>query len=506
MTTQLTLSELLGACVRVPPKWDRPVNEIRIDSREVRPGDLFFARRGTHLDARDFIDDAVAAGAVAAVYEGEGRLTRIGEGAIGVAVPNVAACLGHAADLYYGQPSHEVAVVGVTGTNGKTSVTHIAAQALRHIGGASSSGVIGTLGYGPIDGLETAPLTTPDAVTTQAQLARMRAAGLITALMEVSSHALDQGRVEGVRFVSAALTNLSRDHLDYHADMHAYARSKSLLFERDGLRYAVLNLDEQFGCRLLATVPASVRIIGYRVARPGERNRSSMVRSRVEIVGRLKRSDADGIVVEVHTAWGMAEMSSALVGYFNAHNLLAALGILLSLDVPLDRACAALQRARPIPGRMQRFGGDGYSPLVVVDYAHTPGALENALKALREQSRGRLWCVFGCGGDRDPGKRAQMGAVASTLADSLVITDDNPRTEDGWQIIEDIRGGLVDAEKVRIERDRMTAVRFAVSHANEGDVVLVAGKGHEPYQEIDGIRLPFSDAIAVEQVLEELVA
>ena len=534
MTALASLSELLGADAPGPEGSDLAVKALRVDSREVQPGDVFFARRGVHLDGRDFIDDAVAAGAVAVVYEAEssaevrslsGRRDQslVGSRAVGIVVPDVATCLGRAADRYYRQPSHEMAVVGVTGTNGKTSVTHCVAQALEamHSGvqqgqraggflgefpGGGRSGVIGTLGYGPIDHLEVAPLTTPDVLTTHSQLARMLASGVRTALMEVSSHALDQGRVAGVRFASAALTNLSRDHLDYHADMEAYARSKSLLFEQEGLRYAVLNLDESFGCRLLAQVPPSVRIIGYRVAQPGERRRSSMVRSRVEIVGRLKRATVDGIVVEVHTAWGVAEMCSALVGHFNAHNLLAALGILLSLDVPLDRACAALERVRPIPGRMQRFGGSGHSPLVVVDYAHTPGALENALKALRDQSEGRLWCVFGCGGDRDPGKRAQMGAVASLLADSLVITDDNPRTEDGWQIIEDIRNGLSDVEPVCIERDRLAAVRYAVTHANEGDVVLVAGKGHESYQEIDGVRRPFSDATAVEQVLQEVVA
>ena len=551
MTALASLSELLGADVPMPEGSDLAVKALRFDSREVQPGDVFFARRGVHLDGRDFIDDAVAAGAVAVVYEAEssaevrslagrrdqslagrrdqslaGRRDQslAGSRAVGIVVPDVATCLGRAADRYYRQPSHEMAVVGVTGTNGKTSVTHCVAQALEemHSGvqpgdhrgefrggeflGGGRSGVIGTLGYGPLDHLEVAPLTTPDVLTTHSQLARMLAAGVRTALMEVSSHALDQGRVAGVRFASAALTNLSRDHLDYHADMDAYARSKSLLFEQEGLRYAVLNLDDSFGCRLLAQVPPSVRIIGYRVAQPGERRRSSMVRSRVEIVGRLKRATVDGIVVEVHTAWGVAEMCSALVGHFNAHNLLAALGILLSLDVPLDRACAGLERVRPIPGRMQRFGGSGHSPLVVVDYAHTPGALENALKALRDQSEGRLWCVFGCGGDRDPGKRAQMGAVASLLADSLVITDDNPRTEDGWQIIEDIRNGLSDVEPVCIERDRLAAVRYAVTHANEGDVVLVAGKGHESYQEIDGVRRPFSDATAVEQVLQEVVA
>ena len=472
------------------------------DSREVLPGDVFFARTGRCIDARRFVDAACEAGAVAAVYVGGGEVRRHPGGAWLVPVDDLPACLGRAAARFHGHPSRALEVVGVTGTNGKTSVAHLVARAMALVHRTPSRcAVLGTLGYGSLDRLEPAPLTTPDPITVHRWLADMRGAGVRHVVMEVSSHALDQGRVAGVRYTTAVFTNLSRDHLDYHRDMRAYGRSKRRLFETEGLRFAVINLDDGFGRRLLGQVPESVRLLGHRLAGDRASERVPSCRSRLEIVGRLMRSGAAGLELLIHTPWGEGAIRSRLLGRFNAQNLLGALSVLLSLDVGLDAACRALSGVGPVAGRMQCLGGRDRTPLVVIDYAHTPDALASALRALRDQSRGRVWCVFGCGGDRDPGKRPQMGAVASALADSLVITDDNPRGEDGWRIIEEIRAGVTDASRVRVERDRRAALRFAVEHAASEDVVLVAGKGHETCQEIGGVRRPFNDAAEVRRLL-----
>ena len=411
--------------------------------------------------------------------------------------------MARAAARFYAHPSRSLQVVGVTGTNGKTSVSHFVARAMTRISGTSSCcAVLGTLGHGNLDRLEPSPLTTPDAISVHRQLADMKSGGARQVVMEVSSHALDQGRVAAVRFTTAVFTNLSRDHLDYHRDMEAYGRSKRRLFETEDLGFAVINLDDAFGRRLLAAVPESVRLLCHRLAGNGKPEPVPGYRSRLEIVGRLATLGASGLEIVVHTPWGEGVIRSPLLGRFNGENLLAALSVLLTLEVSLEAACRALSSVEPVTGRMQCLGGGDRNPLVVIDYAHTPHALEGVLRALREQSRGRVWCVFGCGGDRDRGKRPQMGAVASALADSLVITDDNPRSEDGWRIIEDIRAGVADSRPVRVERDRRSALRFAVEHAASEDVVLVAGKGHETWQEVGGVRRPFSDEAEVSRLLD----
>lgn len=502
----MNASRQLGALLKEPGRLreypDCAVRALRSDSREVGPGDVFFAREGACFDGRRFIDAACEAGAAAAVYEGEGELERHPSGAWLVPVADLPGSLGRAAARFYGHPSHALMVIGVTGTNGKTSVSHIVARAMAQIHGTSSHcAVLGTLGHGSLDRLEPASLTTPDSISVHRQLADMKRAGVRQVVMEVSSHALDQGRVAEVRFKTAVFTNLSRDHLDYHRDMAAYGRSKRRLFETEDLGFAVVNLNDSFGRSLLAKVPEAVRLLCHRLAGSGPAPEVPGFRSRLEVTGRLVRADASGLEVAIHTPWGEGVVRSPLLGRFNAENLLAALAVLLTLDVSLDRACRALSTVKPVAGRMQCLGGRDCAPLVVIDYAHTPDALEGALRALREQSRGRVWCVFGCGGDRDPGKRPQMGAVASKLADCLVITDDNPRSEDGWRIIEDIRTGIADTSSVRVERDRGEALRFAMEHASSEDVVLVAGKGHETWQEVGGVRRPFSDEAEVSRLL-----
>ena len=502
MNGTLLLGDLLADPHR-PRAFPRcAIRALRSDSREVEPGDLFFARRGICVDGRRFIAAACEAGAAAAVYEGEGALRRHPSGAWLVPVADLPGCLGRAAARFHHHPSRALQVVGVTGTNGKTSVSHFVARAMAGIHGTPARcAVLGTLGHGRLDALEPASLTTPDAISVHRQLADLRSAGARQVVMEVSSHALDQGRVAGVRYTTAVFTNLSRDHLDYHRDMGHYGRSKRRLFETEDLGFAVINLDDAFGRRLLGAVPESVRLLCHRLAGERAPERVPGFRSRLEIVGRLVRLGASGLELVIHTPWGEGVIRSPLLGRFNAENLLGALSVLLTLDVSLDAACRALSRVDPVAGRMQCLGGRDRAPLVVIDYAHTPDALEGALRALRDQSRGRVWCVFGCGGDRDPGKRPQMGAVASALADSLVITDDNPRGEDGGHIIEEIRAGVAHARPVRVERDRRAALRFAVEHAASDDVVLVAGKGHETWQEVGGVRRPFSDEAEVARLL-----
>ena len=502
----MTAVRELGALLEEPGRPrefpECAVRGLQSDSREVGPGDMFFARTGSCFDGRRFIDAACESGAAAAVYQGEGEAKRHPSGAWLVPVADLPASLGRAASRFYGNPSRALRVVGVTGTNGKTSVSHFVARAMAQIHGDSAvCTVLGTLGYGSLDRLERASLTTPDSISVHRQLADMQGAGARQVAMEVSSHALDQGRVAGVRFHAAAFTNLSRDHLDYHRDMSTYGRSKRRLFESEGLAFAVINLDDEFGRSLLTDVPETVRLLCYRLAGGGAAQELAEFRSRLEITGRLMRADASGLEVGIHTPWGEGVVRSPLLGRFNAENLLAALAVLLTLDVSLEAACRALSAVEPVAGRMQCLGGQERTPLVVIDYAHTPAALERALHALREQSRGKVWCVFGCGGNRDPGKRPQMGAVASRLADSLVITDDNPRNEDGWRIVEDIRTGIPETSVVRIERDRREALRFAVEHAASEDIVLVAGKGHETWQEEGGVHRPFSDEAEVSRLL-----
>ncbi len=478
------------------------VHALRGDSREVGPGDVFFARAGSCFDGRGFIDAACEAGAAAVVYEGEGEMRRHPAGAWLVPVPDLPRALGRAAARFHGHPSRALEVVGVTGTNGKTSVSHFVARAMAHLHGSASRCMVqGTLGYGSLDRLEPASLTTPDAISVHRQLADMRRRGARQVVMEVSSHALDQERVAGVRFKTAVFTNLSRDHLDYHRDMATYGRSKRRLFETEDLGFAVVNLGDAFGRSLLAMVPESVRLLCYRLAGGAAAAQIPKFRSRIEVTGRLVRADTSGLEVAIHTPWGEGSVRSPLLGRFNAENLLAALSVLLTLGVSLEAACRALSRVKPVAGRMQCLGGRDRAPLVVIDYAHTPDALENALRTLREQARGRVWCVFGCGGNRDPGKRPQMGEVASRLADSLVITDDNPRHEDGGRIIEEIRTGIAGTGPVMVERDRREALRFAVEHASDEDVVLVAGKGHETWQEVGGVCRPFSDEAEVTRLL-----
>ena len=467
------------------------------DSRAVAPGDVFVAYPGERADGRRFIDDAVARGASAVLWE-----HREHANAAAIAVPNVAVhdlqvLSGWIAHLVYGRPSEQLRAVGVTGTNGKTSVSQWIAQAFAMLDRPCA--VIGTLGCGlleaggegPVAGhLEETLNTTPDAITLHRLLAGYRKLGAQAAAMEVSSIGLHQGRLNGLRFDVAVLTNLTRDHLEYHGSMQAYGAAKQQLFATPGLKAAVLNLDDALGRKLARNLAGSgVQVIGYALnADIAEAASADALIIIAEGIAAAPR----GLRFTAVSRQGRADILAPVVGSFNVSNLLAVLGVLLASDVPLDQAAAVLQRLTFPPGRMQALGGEG-QPLVVVDYAHTPDALEQALMALRDTAvvRGRrLVCVFGCGGNRDPGKRPLMGEVAARLADTVILTSDNPRDEDPQAILADIARGMPGG---RIIADRAEAIRIAIADADARDVVLIAGKGHETYQEIAGRRLPFSD-------------
>lgn len=454
------------------------IRELSLDSRKVRPGDLFLAVPGARQDGRVHIGDAIARGAAAVAYEAEGAPAIEAGGAELVAVKGLAGQLSAIAGRFYGEPSRGLRLVGVTGTNGKTSVSQLLAQALDRLG--ERCGIIGTLGSGFHGALEQGLHTTPDPLGVQATLASLKKAGARAVAMEVSSHGLDQGRVAALAFHTAVFTNLSRDHLDYHGSMEAYAAVKAKLFDWPGLRCRVINLDDEFG-RQLAGQDRESRLISYSLDDP-----------EASLHCRDIRFDDEGVRAQLITPHGEGSLRSPLLGRFNLSNLLAVVGVLLGFDYPLGEILKVLPGLQGPVGRMQRFGG-GSQPLVVVDYAHTPDALEKVLTALRPHVRGRLLCLFGCGGDRDRGKRPLMAEVVERLADGVWVTDDNPRSEDPLQIFADIRAGFVAPEKVEFVPGRGLAIAQLIASASAEDVVVLAGKGHEDYQEIDGVRLPFSD-------------
>lgn len=455
---------------------------ITADSRQVRPGDAFAALPGATVDGRNYIADALAQRAGAVLWEPQGFSWHRDWNGPHLPVENLRAKLGGIADFIFGSPSQALWVVGVTGTNGKTSCTHWIAQCLDRCG--RQAAIVGTLGNGLAGALEPATLTTPDAAQLHEMLARYKTAGARSIAMEVSSHALDQGRVNSVAFDVALFTNLSRDHLDYHGTMAAYGAAKAKLFSWPGLHARVINADDTFGQSLADTARAR----GQKVLTYGLAN--------ADVAAAGIANASRGIELSVATPWGRGEVKTSLVGAFNASNLLGCLAVLLASDVALADALAALATMEPPPGRMQRLGG-GSEPLVVVDYAHSPDALEKVLTALKPavMERGELVCVFGCGGDRDAGKRPEMGRVASTFADRVIVTSDNPRSEDPAAIASAIVHGIRDTGNRHwvVDLDRRTAINAGINGASAGDVVLIAGKGHEDYQDANGVRTHFSD-------------
>jgi UDP-N-acetylmuramoyl-L-alanyl-D-glutamate--2,6-diaminopimelate ligase len=479
MSAPRTLGFLLDGVAEAGSAGVLPISGLSLDSREITPGDAFIALRGAHGHGIEHAAGAVARGAAAVLFEAPARAPDLPVPVIAVA--GLRGKLGRLAAHWFDAPSQSLRVVGVTGTNGKTSIVQLVAQALTLLGARAAT--IGTLGAGIYGEASSGERTTPDVITVQRHLAAFRAAGASHVAMEVSSHALDQGRVDAVQFELAVFTNLTRDHLDYHGTMEDYFAAKAKLFAREGLAVAVVNIDDPWGRQLLAAGTRAARTLSCSAA--GDAAADLRAHDFV--------ASAAGIAFDLDTPWGSARVASPLLGRFNVDNLVAVAACLGALGHGIADIARVLGALTPVAGRMNRIGGDTGAPLVVVDYAHTPDALEQALRSLRAHTSGRVVCVFGCGGERDSGKRPQMAAIAERLADALFVTDDNPRGEDGDAIIAHILGGLRQPDRAQVERDRGRAIARAIAQAAPGDTVLVAGKGHEAYQETGGVKRPFDD-------------
>ena len=472
-----TLFKGLGADA---PRLD--VVDITLDSRTAVRNGLFIACSGTRQHGLEFVGDALRAGVGAVAWEPDGRspTPALPPAVASFAVPGLRGQLGELANRFFARPSAAVTVLGITGTNGKTTTAWLVTQAIDILGGRA--GYVGTLGHGLQRHLRPAELTTPDCISFHRQLRELADAGAGHVVAEVSSHALDQDRVAGVQFATVAFTNLSRDHLDYHPDLAAYGAAKARLFT-SGAATAVINLDDAFGRELAGRLPAGTRLLGVTLRGAG----GAAVTGTVAL-------QSTGIALDLCSGGHTARLQSPLWGHFNAENLLVAAGLLLGSGWSLAEVASALSRCTAPPGRMERVSGGPGAPAVLVDFAHTPDALGKALAAVREHCTGDIWCVFGCGGDRDRGKRAAMGAAAVGGADRVIITDDNPRTEDPQQIIADILSGVGPLDRVQVVPERAAAIERAVRLARPGDAVLIAGKGHETVQITGAGRLPFSDA------------
>ena len=471
------------------------VRDLVIDSRAVRPGDAFVAVQGATTHGLEHAPAAAERGAVALLWDpADGReLPQLPPAITPVAVPGLRGRLGAIADRFYGEPSARAHVYGVTGTNGKTTTAWLVAQAC-----GADGAYVGTIGCGRPGALEPATHTTPDVIAVHRLLRRLCDDGARAIAIEVSSHALDQQRVAGVRIPVAGFTNLSRDHLDYHGTMEAYGAAKERLFQARDVAHAVINVADAHGAAMAGRLPAGGALVAVQPVPGAALPQAAGGYVAVDAVNFA----AAGLALEGRSHLGAFRLRSPLVGAFNVENLCVALGMLLAGGVPLADAGEALGRASAPPGRMESFRLPG-GALLVVDYAHTPDALAKALAALRRHCTGRLVCVFGCGGDRDPGKRPQMAAAAEAGSDAIVITDDNPRGEDADRIVTMIRAGLAGRVPARIERDRARAIRAAAREAHDGDVVLVAGKGHEDYQLYGAERRAHSDRDVARRLTEE---
>ena len=512
-----SVSAILAALQSQGVAVNPPTGQVSADSRRIAAGDIFVALPGLRSDGRDYIAQAMQRGAAAVIWESRGRDCRAQLGSLPqVAVEDLQGKLGELADVMLGQPSAQMWVCGITGTNGKTTVSQWIAQALQRLD--QPCGVIGTLGNGLPGALaNTNTNTTPDVLSVHGHLAALRKAGAQACAMEVSSIGLDQGRVDGVHFDTVIFTNLTHDHLEYHGNILNYGTAKARLFELPGIRNAIVNLDDPLGVALAENLAGrGVRRMGYTLDEhcPHGASVDELLQARELQVG------GHGFSFELLGTSAPLKIDAALLGRFNVGNLLAVFAALLTAGVPVADAAASCAQLTPPPGRLQivntelaadvaaDIDADSNAPLLVVDYAHTPDALEQVLQSLREVSTargGRLYCLFGCGGERDTGKRPMMGRVAELFADEIVVTSDNPRGEPPQTIIKEILAGMTSIAnsggKLVSEVDRAVAIASTVARMQPQDVLLIAGKGHEAYQEIAGQRLPFSDLEHAQQAL-----
>lgn len=482
----MNLKQLLKGIAEIDT--DIEVGGLCLDSRKLKMGEVFIALNGALQHGMAHAGQAIENGASAIIYDPAG-MDNPAQPAFpvpAIAITNLAQQLGELAARFYAHPSRQVDLIGITGTNGKTTCSQLIAQAL------PDCGIIGTLGWGEPGNLNATLNTTPDALAVQHILRTLVDQGKRAITMEVSSHGLEQGRVNGVDFKGAVFTNLSRDHLDYHGDMQTYLQAKLTLFSNPALRFAVVNLDDEAAPQVLATLPESVARWTFSTSGRHMQGGQCLTADNV-------RHDHAGISFDVHWGERSARAHTAVVGAFNVQNVMTVLCVLLAMDWPFDKAIAQLAHLKPVIGRMEKFGGQN-QPLVIVDYAHTPDALEKILQAAR--GNGQLWVVFGCGGDRDKGKRPEMGRIAEKHADHVIITDDNPRSEASETIIADILAGC-SSDNVSVIGDRNIAITTAIRQAGKNDCVVIAGKGHESYQETNGVKIPFSDQAVAQQALAQ---
>ncbi|MEC8882363.1 MAG: UDP-N-acetylmuramoyl-L-alanyl-D-glutamate--2,6-diaminopimelate ligase [Pseudomonadota bacterium] len=500
----MDLVELLEPVLDLPRHLNRPISGVSINSQKVKPGFVFFAAPGYGLlDGRDYIQDAIIAGAIAVVSEIAGN-DQIKTSLImppgdkknvipHIQIPNLRKSIGKIAALYYSNPTRQMQTVGVTGTNGKTTVTTLLAKALKKLN--VKSGFIGTHGVGSdLDNLKKTNLTTPGPFELQAYLQDLLEEDCESVMMEVSSHAIKQYRAVGVEFDTAVLTNVTRDHLDYHRDLEDYIATKERFITDYCAQSVVLNLDDAVGRKLATRLSAGYKVIGYSLR--GTKSENCQVVRGCQI----RSSQAELSMVVVFDKQKRS-LKTKLMGDFNVSNLLAVVATLMTLGYQFEEAVDSLQGAEPVGGRMEVIHAGKSKPVVVVDYAHSPSALEAVLLNLRQSCRRKLICVFGCGGERDQGKRKIMGKIAETHADYVVLTDDNPRDESPKKIMTDILKGFLCPWAVKVIHDRTEAIMKAISDAMPGDIVLIAGKGNESYQIMGGQRVIFSDKEKAEFLL-----
>lgn len=496
----MKLTELLKGWVKCEDD-NVSISGLTLNTQHIQAGDLFIAIKGQHFDGRAYLRDAIERGAGAILCEAQGLnafLSSDTQSIPIIPISNLESLLGKLAKRFYGDPSQDLDLIGVTGTNGKTTTSYVLAQALTRL--KKSCAVLGTLGYGLIPELHQFGLTTPDAVSVQKYLYQLKNQGAKAVAMEVSSHGLMQNRVDAIEFKSAMFTNLTQDHLDYHGTMQAYGKAKEKLFEFPSLQRAVVNADSPYADKMLRAIKHKMPIASYTLQ--PSMHTSTAFKNTLPICVKSLTLNHKGAIAKIDSAWGEGVLRSSLLGEFNISNLLGVLAELCLQGFSLEESLNALSFAQSAPGRMQRIGGIRH-PQIIIDYAHTPDALEKALKAARVHCERRLWCVFGCGGDRDRDKRSKMGEIAANYADRIVITSDNPRTEDPASIINDIVQGLSveQNEKAKQEVDRRRAIEYAIKHSLAVDTILIAGKGHENYQIIGKDMFPFSDAEVASEIL-----
>lgn len=491
------LDKLLKDWVKVQSSYSETfITGLSLDSRSTSEGDLYFAMQGLKQHGAEYSQQAVINGAAALAWE---TSEAVNEKNLPSCIPCVAVDglqnkLGLICQRFYNNPSAQMNVIAVTGTDGKTSVSQFIAQALSQLD--VPCGVIGTLGYGVYPNFDEASHTTPDAVRMHGLLNGLYVDEVKNVVLEASSHGLRQGRLNGVEVDTAVFTNLGRDHMDYHDTIDDYFNSKRLLFQTTCLKNAVINIDNDAGMRLAQEFSGQLNVITYSI-------RSNSINMNSCINATNIKSIAGITSFEIESSWGKAKLKTRLFGKFNISNLLAVMGALLTSGVEFDNAVKVISTVNTVPGRMEFIAYEKNSPVTVIDYAHTPQALIHVLKVLREHCTGKLWCVFGCGGNRDQGKRKLMAQAVERYADVAVVTDDNPRFEDPEEITNEIQLGFSSSSSYSLIHDRQKAIEYAIQHAHAEDMVLIAGKGHEAVQIVKGDYLPFDDKQVAVEILQQ---